>query len=441
MANTDFIKQQKFLFWIIGIGLVILLLANALGWIYLQRIKSFFISDLKFRLENITNLSTELIDATDIAYLFPGDKSDPQYVYYQNRLFQIKEDNNLQDIYILSPTLETVVDLIPDFHSELSQRTPDQDLVERAMSGETVTGELMSLGDQKFLTAIAPLLDSNNMITGLLVVEVPADFFEMLDQFDRGLLIFSFLNAFLILSVAFFLVRSIKRVFLLQNLVKNQEHLVRLGEMAASVAHEIRNPLGIIKGANSLIQKKYGSEKEEVFSYIPAELERLNKLIEDFLSFAHSRDLKIQPVKFGELLTKLKIGFSEYKNVKFILEISENNPVLNTDGDALEQILLNIIKNSIQACSQEGEIIIKYEPVLRGMVHIQISDNGPGIPAEILDRIFDPFFTTREEGSGLGLAISKRLIEQLEGDIFVKSTLKRGTTLTLSLPNKKHVQK
>jgi signal transduction histidine kinase len=435
MARTDFIKQQKFLFWIIGIGLMILLLANALGWVYLQRIKTFFISDLKIRLENITNLSTELIDATDISYLYPGDKSDPQYVYYQNRLYQIKENNNLQDIYILSPTLETVVDLIPDIQSEFSQRSQDQILVEKALSGETVTGELQSLGDQKFLTAIAPLIDSDNMITGLLVIEVPADFFDMLDQFDRGLLIFSFLNAFLILSVAFFLFRSIKRVFLLQNLVKNQEHLVRLGEMAASVAHELRNPLGIIKGANSVIRKKYGSERDEVFSYIPAELERLNKLIEDFLSFARSRDLNIQQVNMRELLTKIKLGFSEFENIRIILEISQDDPILNTDGDALEQILLNIIKNSVQACSEEGEIIIEYDQDYRKKTSIHISDNGPGIPAEILDRIFDPFFTTREEGSGLGLAISRRLIDQLEGDIFVKSTLDNGTTITISLPN------
>jgi signal transduction histidine kinase len=434
MAKTDFVKQQKLLFWIIGIGLIILLLANTLGWFYLQRIKSFFISDLKFRLENITNLSTELIDATDISYLFPGDKSDPQFVYYQNRLYEIKENNNLQDIYILSPTLETLVDLIPDSQSELLQRSPDNNLVRKALNGETTTGELQSLGDHKFLTGIAPLIDSDNMITGILVVEAPADFFEMLDQFDRGLLVFSFLNALLILSVAFFLFRSIKRVFVLQNLVKNQEHLVRLGEMAASVAHELRNPLGIIKGANSLIKKKYGSKKDEVFTYIPAELVRLNKLIEDFLSFARTREINIQPVNLKELLAKLQVGFAEHKNIEFQLEFTENLPALNTDGDALEQILLNIIKNSVQACPEDGNILIRCEEGPKKSVLIHTIDNGPGITVEIVDRIFDPFFTTKDAGSGLGLAISKRLVEQLEGDIFVKTSLEKGTTITVSLP-------
>ncbi len=432
--KTDFVKQQKYLFWIIGIGLIVLLLANALGWLYLQRIKSFFISDLKFRLENIANLSAELIDATDLAYLYPADKSDPQYIYYQNRLFEIKENNNLQDIYILSPTLETIIDVPTGINPEISQRSPDRQLVNQALNGQTVTGELQSLGDQRFLTAITPLIDANNMITGLLVVEVPADFFDMLDQFDRGLLIFSFLNVVLILSVAFFLFRSIRRVLNLQELVKNQEHLVQLGEMAASVAHEIRNPLGIIKGANSLIQKKYGSQQDEVFSYIPAELERLNKLIEDFLSFARSREIRIQQINLKDLITKLQLGFSEHNRLKFQHEIAEDLPFLNTDGDALEQILLNILKNSVQACSNDGKICIKCEMELKKRVKIQITDNGSGIPEKIHDRIFDPFFTTREEGSGLGLAISKRLIEQLGGSIDVESTPDQGTKVTVLLP-------
>jgi len=436
MMKSDFAKQQKLLFWIIGIGLFILLLANALGWMYLQRIKSFFISDLKFRLENITNLSSELIDPTDISYILPGDNSNPQAVYYQNRLFQIKENNNLQDIYILSPTLEILVDIIPDYQlSDLSIRSPDEDLVREALNGKTVTGDLQTLGNHKFLTAISPLIDSNNMITGLLVVEARAEFFDMLDQFDRGVLAFSFLNAVLILGVAFFLFRSIRRVFMLQNLVKNQEHLVRLGEMAASVAHELRNPLGIMKGANSLIQKKYGSKNDEIFTYIPTELDRLNNLIEDFLAFARTRKLSLQPVNLKEMMTKLKLGFSLQSNIEIVFEFSEDFMMINTDGDALEQILLNIIKNSVQTCSQDGIISIKSELGSKNRIYIYITDNGPGIPDDIIDRIFDPFFTTRDKGSGLGLAISKRLLEQLNGEIFVKSSPGKGTTVTISLPN------
>ena len=163
MKKTDFAKQQKLLFWIIGSGLFVLLLVNMFGWLYLQRIKTYFISDLQFRLENITNLSAKLIDPNDISYIFPGDNTNPQSVFYQNRLFEIKDNNNLQDIYIMSPTREILVDPTPDFQSiDFAERSPDVDLVKKALNGTTATGDLQTLGDHKFLTAVAPLIDSDN---------------------------------------------------------------------------------------------------------------------------------------------------------------------------------------------------------------------------------------------------------------------------------------
>ncbi len=429
MIQPNFAKQQKSLYWIFGIGLLILLLANALGWIYLQRIKSFFVSDLRFRLENISSVSARLIDANDLAYIIPENNTSPEYIFYQNLLFELKETNNLQDVYVISPALETLIDLAPEITGIASHRLPDKSLVEIALSGRTIVGDMQTLGDHKFLTAVTPLIDIDNVIMGILVIEAPAEFFDMLDQFDRGLLIFSFLNAFLILTVALYLIRSIRKILHLQNLIKNQEHLVALGEMAATVAHEIRNPLGIIKGTNSLIQKKYGQTSDEVFSYIPAELERLNNLIENFLTFARNHSFNTKPVDIADLIKQIKVGFSEYDNIEIITELPENLPNINSDKNALEQILLNIINNSIQAM-QKGKIIIRCE-FGKHTFSIHIIDDGPGIPSKIIDRVFDPFFTTRDQGSGLGLAISQKLVQQLNGTMTVQSGSDKGTTVTI----------
>ncbi len=433
MIQSKFVKQQKIIFWIIGISLFILLIANLIGWLYLERIKSFFISDLKFRLENIAKFSSKLIDANDINYLIPGELSDPQMIFYQNLLFDIKENNHLQDIYILSPTMETLVVVTHDISTDLLQPAFERSLINRALNGEVTTGELQTLGDHKFLTSVAPIIDTNNMVSGLLVVEAPAEFFDMLNQFNQGVLIFSFINSILILSVAFLLFRSIKRVFQLQNLIKNQEQLVKMGEMAASVAHELRNPLGIIHGANALIKKKYETDNDEVFTYIPKELKRLNKLIEDFLAFSRSRSFTIQTVNIKNLLTKITIALSEHSKIRITFDITSDFPEINTDIDALEQILLNILNNSIQVSPDNGQIVIKCDAIGKN-IQIHVSDNGPGIAPEIMDRIFDPFFTTKEKGSGLGLAISSRLIEQLEGNFSVQSKTGEGTTVTIVLP-------
>jgi signal transduction histidine kinase len=271
------------------------------------------------------------------------------------------------------------------------------------------------------------------MLSGLLVIEARAEFFDVIEQFNRGLLAFSTLNVILVLSVAFLLIRSIKKGFQLQTQINNQEHLVKLGEMAASVAHELRNPLGIIKGTHSLIEKKYGTQEDEFFTFIPAELDRLNGLIEEFLLFARNKPLDIQPVDLEKLLEKIKLGFSDKKQLKIEVNLGKNIPSLKTDSSLLEQILLNIIKNSAQAVNYKGNILLTVRHSDKKL-NIQIIDNGLGIKSDIMDRIFEPFFSTKEEGSGLGLSITKKLVEQLQGEILIHSQSNQGTTVTILLP-------
>jgi len=435
MANLKFVRQQRILYWIIALGLLALLSANTLAWIYLQRIKVFFISDLKFRLENIVRISSNLIEASDLTFLLPDDESDPQLIYYQQLLYEIQDNNNLQDILILSPTLEILVDINPQLRTGRSLRHLESSLVEQALSGRGATSDLQTLGNQKFLTSLYPLIDSDNVVTGLLVVEARAEFFQVLDQFNKGLIVFSIINMVIIISVAILFMRSFKRIFNLQNQIKNQEYLVKLGEMATSVAHELRNPLGIIKAANTIIEKKYSTKEDEIFDYIPSELNRLNKMIEDLLILTRSKTLNIQRVDLRQLLDKVKLEIPDDRNIKLRIKISEKIAQLNTDADALEQIILNVLKNAIQAVDNNGEIEILCNPSGKKL-RIDINDTGFGIAAQIQDRIFEPFFSTKEKGSGLGLAISKRITEQLGGEIHVKSTPDTGTQVCILIPLK-----
>ena len=115
--------------------MLFLLLANTLAWIYLQRIKAYFNSDLKFRLENIVQISGRLIDATYLDMLVPGDENEPQIIYYQQLLFDIKEKNDLQDIYILSPAREILVDINPNFIIGETKKSNDKDLIKNAIDG------------------------------------------------------------------------------------------------------------------------------------------------------------------------------------------------------------------------------------------------------------------------------------------------------------------
>jgi signal transduction histidine kinase len=429
--QKSFSRQEKVLNWTIGIGIVILFAVNSLAWIYLQRIKSFFVSDLKFRLENIAQMGAQLIDPAEIALIYPENPDDPIFLNNQLILLDIKESNNLQDIYIVNPALELIVDTETGLISIPARKAPDSSLIERALLNQSSSGNIQSLGEHKFLTAAAPLTDINNIVTGILIVEARAAFFDELEQFESGLWAFSAVNLIIFMTVAFFLIRAVRRSFTLQAQIQNQQNLVKLGEMAASVAHELRNPLSIIQGANTLIQKKYGSKADEFFSYIPTELKRLNTLLENFLIFARMQRVQKQAVQIDELIEKLKIGFSEHlQRIKF--NVPPDLPAIYTDNNLLEQILLNLIRNAIQA-SDNGEKISVQCHLMGKMLEFQIADQGSGIAPDTMDRVFEPFFTTRERGSGLGLAISKRLVEQLGGQIHIQSEPGTGTEITFTI--------
>ena len=142
MKSLNYTKQKKIIYWIISLGIVFLLIANAIAWIYLQRIKSYFDSDLKFRMENIIQISSKLIDAAYLTLIVPGDENDPQVIYYQQLLFDIKEINNLQDIYIISPVQELLIDVNPDFIIGNSIKTIEPDLIKTALSGRIISSDI-----------------------------------------------------------------------------------------------------------------------------------------------------------------------------------------------------------------------------------------------------------------------------------------------------------
>ena len=429
-------NQKRIAYTIIVVSFVLLLGANMLAWFYLQRIRGFFETDLAFRLKNIAQITVKLIDPSDLAYIVPDDPSDPNVIYYQQLLSEIRRNNDLQDIYILSPAREVLVELPKEFGVQFSRHDLESDLIREALGGKIVTSGLQMLGEHKFMTTLAPVTDSNNMTAGILVVEAPADFFDVLGQFNNGLIIFSGITVIVILIVAYLLWFAFRRLILIQEQMRDQEHLVRLGEMAASVAHEIRNPLSIIYGAHSLIEKKYGRPDDEFFRYIPAELERLNKLIGDFLNFARTREPRMTRFDLENLLKKIRLGTEDRSGIDIQINFPEQLSSFRTDEEMLEQILLNIISNSEQALQGNGKIVISVsaEPV---EIRISIADDGPGIKPEDMPRIFDPFFSTKESGSGLGLAISRRLARQLGGSLSVESSPGKGTLVILSLPVEK----
>lgn len=233
---------------------------------------------------------------------------------------------------------------------------------------------------------------------------------------------------------------AIKNARLYKDKIRS-ERLASIGMMSATFAHEIRNPLTSLKTFAQLIPEKYNdAEFRDKFSKIVlGEIERVNRLIEDLLDFSNDKKtpgVNIFDIKglLDELVDyvrdKLEI---EKRNIVVEKTYDENIVQLSGNEDRLKHAFINIMNNGCQAMNGNGVLKVRISKSDRH-VDVDITDTGEGISPDSMDRIFDPFVTTKEMGIGLGLAISKKIVEDHGGRIRVKSTLKKGTTFTVSLP-------
>ncbi len=221
-------------------------------------------------------------------------------------------------------------------------------------------------------------------------------------------------------------------------LAQMRKKLEVLSEMAAGIAHEIRNPLTSIKGASEILGDELKDldhpKCKEYIDIITEEVERLNSMLTNFQYFTRPLKIKTEAASINEIISKtVKLAeISEWK-MRIRQELSQDLPMVGIDVSLMKQVFLNLLKNAAQACGPEGELIIRTEYV-SPHVKVSISDDGPGIPAKLVNRIFEPFFTTKSTGMGVGLSISKRIIEAHNGRIEAENLLPRGAQFTILLP-------
>ncbi len=226
-------------------------------------------------------------------------------------------------------------------------------------------------------------------------------------------------------------------------LFQTEEHLRRadrlsaLGELSAGMAHEIRNPLGSIKGAVEILKDDYSPDeaKYEFIQILLKETDRLNTIVQEFLGFARPKQPQFQLSDINKTIESVLTLTAQEARKSGVRIEKKLNPSIgkrNLDAGLLKQAFLNIVLNAIQAMPDGGRLIV--ETSLRNEVlEVKIVDTGSGIPEENRKKLFSPFFTTKKNGTGLGLAITYRIIENHRGTIDVVSEPGRGTTITVKI--------
>ena len=224
--------------------------------------------------------------------------------------------------------------------------------------------------------------------------------------------------------------------------LKKADRLAALGRLSAGVAHEIRNPLGSIKGSIEILESEINPENEkyEFVKIIKEEIVRLNSIVESFLKFARPPKPKLQLASINDLVETTLILFkkqAQEDKIEIRKELAEDLPAIHLDSDQIRQVLLNIVLNSSDSMPDGGVLIIRTAMGNHDRhISVDISDSGVGISDEELDHIFDPFFTTKAHGTGLGLSISYQLIQNHGGTITAHKNKDKGLTFHIEFPSR-----
>lgn len=228
-----------------------------------------------------------------------------------------------------------------------------------------------------------------------------------------------------------------ERIIAIEEQLRRSEKLSTLGEMAAVLAHEIRNPLGSIRGTAEILRDDYrpGDPKHEFIEIQIKETERLNHVVEDFLRLARPQATEMRHCSLREELetiVTLTANDARQRGIHLTFQPPADELMINGDGDKLRQAFLNIVLNALQATPAGGSVTIAATH-RDDACEVRFTDTGPGIPAEVRERIFEPFFTTKPDGTGLGLAVTRKIVEAHHGTLLVHSENDKGTTVTVSL--------
>ena len=227
-----------------------------------------------------------------------------------------------------------------------------------------------------------------------------------------------------------------------QQQMMRAEKMVSLGQLASSIAHEIKNPLAGISGALQVLAAEFpnGHPNREIVKEVRGQVDRLNQVVQNLLDFAKPAQPRFVEADIHEILARVLFLVKQEareSGIEIQEKFASDLPSVWVDEKKIQQVFLNISLNALQAMGAGGKLTIRTRAMAADSVEVDFQDTGPGIPQEFLNTVFQPFFTTKPKGTGLGLSIARRIMQEHGGDIRVRSELKSGTCFSLSFSTQK----
>jgi len=353
-------------------------------------------------------------------------------------------DADISSIVLLDDENRVLVAYPEDESVPEGERHPfadlDQGPILAAQGGFFVATEPQSRESLFFMNAYGPVVDlfGNEYVLGL---KADVGYQKTIDSLRYGILLLNLVSGLAVIAFAYLYYRTGRRMALEDEATFRREKLATLGQLAGGVAHEIRNPLGIIKQAAFLLRKQKGMtpDAEEWLGYMEDAVERMNHLVEDVLGYARKRNLEIKSYNLTDTVGRAVHLVKHKLDTSRVQVIRDDAAEVGCayDESRMEQVVVNLLLNAIEAMPDGGTITIRTREI-GSSVELDVEDTGPGIPPDRLDRVMEPFQTGKETGTGLGLAIVRHIVESHGGTVTVRSKLGEGTCFTVRIPKAEH---
>ncbi len=466
-------------------ALIILLISGVIGFFFFSTAKQHLEDEIGKKLQYIARIASGNIPAERLELIRAGDDQSRMVLRLKEKLSQIREATGVENISVFRPDSTSLLDLDPAVRIGAQRQIGHftQDFLQRLEAGQSVSTRGYLAGDEAFfISAYAPVQDPEGRLFAIVGVDAGAGELAVIGRLRAHLYWITFAGIAIACLLALFFTRSITAPIrqiaqlaeqlgagnyaarvstrsrdevgtLAQSINRMAEQVRRrdaaLKEMAASVAHEIRNPLNSIKLLISLLAEELkDSRKDAQTSTIQTlhyEIGKLNRFIEDFLTYARPITLIHDQVPAASLVSSvLEMAAAEAraKDIELDAEVAGGLADLSVDRLRLEQTLLNLVINAIQACEGGGRVALRAcrAPGGGGMDFV-IEDTGPGISPGDLPQIFDPFFTTKMDGTGLGLTNAQKIAAEHGGSIRAGNRPEGGARFTLHLPRERLIPK
>ena len=439
----------------------VLLVFNLSNWRYLRVLKDQMRADLEARLRSVavtTGLTHPsppdiLLLAADAGPDHEAELLEEEFVgtaaaqQLADRLLTVQRANSLERVALMTPSGTMIAD-------RLGRRQPgetyeflelDQPEMQAAAGGVPTATGLYWLSGTPYQRLYAPLRHEGRLL-GLVQVSVSPEYQDRIDRLQQMVLRQWVISSLLLIVLGYSLWRLFRYLVQVEERAMQGAGVDAMGALAANVAHELRNPLSIIRALSEEItaESAPGSVPGRNARDIVAEVERLNELVTNFLSLsrppgAGERQLVDVGTEIERVLALMRKG--RPSPVRFVSELPAAPLRVEADPQALRQVLLNLLINAREAvegqpgrsASAAGEVRVTARE-RRGWIEIRVTDSGPGFDRKAVQRAFEPFFTTKPMGTGLGLAISRGIVENLGGRIAVANARQGGAEVTVTLP-------